>query len=146
LIEYTFAFIVIAIISLVIIWAIVSVPVWISAKILTSGRARFGRAMLVTAAGPIVYALVLAISTSFLSLAVGNQSPIIVSIGLVLAFLAWIYVFKRGFETGWLRGAGIALLAIIVFVIIGIIIGSVTHLFVPNAPPPIITTQPFHLV
>jgi hypothetical protein len=141
-----FAFIVIAIISLVIIWAIVSVPVWISAKILTSGRARFGRAMLVTAAGPIVYALVLAISTSFLSLAVGNQSPIIVSIGLVLAFLAWIYVFKRGFETGWLRGAGIALLAIIVFVIIGIIIGSVIHLFVPNTPPPIITTQPFHLV
>lgn len=141
-----FAFIVIAIISLVIIWAIVSVPVWISAKILTSGRARFGRAMLVTAAGPIVYALVLAISTNFLSLAIGNRSPIIVSIGLVLAFLAWIYVFKRGFETGWLRGAGIALLAIIVFVIIGIIIGSVTHLFVPNAPPPIITTQPFHLV
>lgn len=146
MIEDIFAFIVITIISLVIIWAIVSVPVWISAKILTSGRARFGRAMLVTAAGPIVYALVLVISTSFLSLAVGNRSPIIVSIGLVLAFLAWIYVFKRGFETGWLRGTGIALLAIIVFVIIGIIIGSVTHLFVPNAPPPIITTQPFHLV
>jgi hypothetical protein len=146
LIEYTFAFIVIAVISLVIIWAIVSVPVWISAKILTSGRARFGRAMLVTAAGPIIYTLVLVISTNFLSLAIGNRSPIIVSIGLVLAFLAWIYVFKRGFETGWLRGAGIALLAIIVFVIIGIIIGSVTHLFVPNAPPPIITTQPFHLV
>lgn len=146
MIEYTFAFIVIAIISLVIIWAIVSVPVWISAKILTSGRARFGRAMLVTAAGPIIYTLVLVISTNFLSLAIGNRSPIIVSIGLVLAFLAWIYVFKRGFETGWLRGAGIALLAIIVFVIIGIIIGSVTHLFVPNAPPPIITTQPFHLV
>lgn len=146
MIEYTFAFIVIAIISLVIIWAIVSVPVWISAKILTSGRARFGRAMLVTAAGPIIYTLVLVISTNFLSLAIGNRSPIIVSIGLVLAFLAWIYVFKRGFETGWLRGAGSALLAIIVFVIIGIIIGSVTHLFVPNAPPPIITTQPFHLV
>lgn len=146
MIEDIFTFIVIAIISLVIIWAIVSVPVWISAKILTSGRARFGRAMLVTAAGPIVYALVLVISTSFLSIAIGNRSPIIVSIGLVLAFLAWIYVFKRGFETGWLRGAGIALLAIIVFVMIGIIIGSVTHLFVPNAPPSIITTQPFHMV
>ena len=147
MIEDIFTFIVIAIISLVIIWAIVSVPAWISAKILTSGRARFGRAMLVTAAGPIVYALVLVISTSFLSLAIRNRSPIIVSIGLVLAFLAWIYVFKRGFETGWLRGAGIALLAIIVFVIIGIIIGSVTHLFVPNASQPIITTQqPFHMV
>jgi hypothetical protein len=76
--EPIFASIIIAIISLVIIWAIVSVPVWISAKIITSGRARFGRAMLVTAAGPIVYALVLIISTSFLSLAIGNRSPLIV--------------------------------------------------------------------
>jgi hypothetical protein len=101
--EPIFASIIIAIISLVIIWAIVSVPVWISAKIITSCRARFGRVMLVTAAGPIVYALVLIISTSFLSLAIGNRSSLIVSIGLVLAFLAWIYVFKRGFETGWIK-------------------------------------------
>lgn len=41
--EPIFASIIIAIISLIIIWAIVSVPVWISAKIITSGRARFGR-------------------------------------------------------------------------------------------------------
>src|SRR5437764_7175941 len=111
--ESIFASIILAIISLVIIWAIVSIPVWISAKILTSGRARFGRAMLVTAAGPIVYALVLIISISFLSVAIGNRSPIVVSMGYVLAFLAWIYVFKRGFETSWLVGVGIALLAII---------------------------------
>lgn len=144
--ESIIAFIIIVIIFLVITWAIVSVPVWISAKILTSGRARFGRAMLVTAAGPIVYALVLIISISFLSVAIGNRSPIVVSMGYVLAFLAWIYVFKRGFETSWLVGVGIALLAIIVFVIIGIAIASFTHLIVPNAPSPIITTEPFHTV
>ena len=143
--EPIFILIIIAIISLVIVWAIVSVPVWISAKILTSGRARFGRAMLVTAAGPIVYALVLIISTRFLSLTIGNRSPLITIIGLVLAFLAWIYIFKRGFETGWIIGIGIALLAIIVFVIIGAAIALLTHLFVPAAPP-IITTQPFQSV
>ena len=139
------ASIIIAIISLVIIWAIVSIPVWISAKILASRRASFGRAMLVTAAGPIVYALVLIISTSFSSLAVGNRLSLITSLGVVLAFLAWIYVFKRGFETGWIRPAGIAIFAIIVFVIIGVFIALVTHLFVPNVPP-IITAQPFQLV
>jgi hypothetical protein len=144
--ESIIAFIIIVIISLVITWTIVSVPVWISAKILTSGRARFGHAMLVTAAGPIVYALVLIISISFLSVAIGNRSPIVVSMGYVLAFLAWIYVFKRGFETSWLVGVGIALLAIIVFVIIGIAIASFTHLIVPDAPSPIITTEPFHTV
>ena len=137
--------VIITIVSLVIMWAIISVPVWISAKILTSGRARFGRAMLVTAIGPIVYALVLIISTSFVSSALGNRLSIIMLLGAVLAFLAWIYVFKRGFETGWIRAAAIAILAIIVFVIIGAVIALFTHLFVPNAPPPI-TTQPFQPV
>lgn len=143
--ESIFGFIIIAIISLVIIWVIVSIPVWISAKILTSGRASFRRAMLVTASGLIVYVLVLIISTNFLSLTIGNRSQLITSIGLVLAFLAWIYVFKRGFETGWIRGIGIALLAIIVFIIIGAAIALSTHLFVPTVPP-IVTTQPFQLV
>jgi hypothetical protein len=137
--------VIITIVSLVIMWAIISVPVWISSKILTSGRARFGRAMLVTAIGPIVYALVLIISTSFVSPALGNRLSIIMLLGAVLAFLAWIYVFKRGFETGWIRAAAIAVLAIIVFVIIGAVIALFTHLFVPNAPP-LITTQPFQPV
>jgi hypothetical protein len=137
--------VIITIVSLVIMWAIISVPVWISAKILTSGRARFGRAMLVTVIGPIVYALVLIISTSFVSPALGNRLSIIMLLGTVLAFLAWIYVFKKGFETGWIRAAAIAVLAIIVFVIIGAVIALFTHLFVPNAPP-IITTQPFQPV
>ena len=139
--------VIITIVSLVIMWAIISVPVWISAKILTSGRARFGRAMLVTVIGPIVYALVLIISTSFVSPALGNRLSIIMLLGTVLAFLAWTYVFKKGFETGWIRAAAaaIAVLAIIVFVIIGAVIALFTHLFVPNAPP-IITTQPFQPV
>ena len=100
------ASIIIAITSLVIIWAIVSIPVWISAKIFLSRRASFGRAMLVTAAGPIIYALVLIISTTIISLAIGNRLSLITSLGVVLAFLAWIYVFKRGFETGWIKASG----------------------------------------
>lgn len=139
------ASIIIVIISLVIIWAIASIPVWISAKILASRHASFGRAMLVTAAGPIVYALVLTISTSFRSLTIGNQLSLITSLGVVLAFMAWIYVFKRGFETGWIRAVGIAIVAIIVFVIIGVAIALVIHLFVPNVHP-IITAQPFQSV
>jgi hypothetical protein len=133
--------IIIAIVSFVILWAIVSIPVWISAKILTSGRASFGRAMLVTSAGPILYALVLIISTSLISFVIGNRSATITSLGLVIAFVAWIYVFRRGFETGWIKAVGIALFAIVVFVFMGIVIALVTHVLVPNVPP-IITTQP----
>src|SRR5215469_2906782 len=133
------AWIIIAITSLIIIWAIVSIPVWISAKILLSRRANFGRAMLVTAVGPIVYAVVLIISTTIISLATGNRLSLITSLGVVLAFLAWIYIFKRGFETGWIRATTIAIVAILVFVVIGVAIGSFTHLIVPNVTPVTIT-------
>ena len=139
------AWIIIAITSLIIIWAIVSIPVWISAKILLWRRANFGRAMLVTAVGPIVYAVVLIISTTIISLATGNRLSLITSLGVVLAFLAWIYIFKRGFETGWIRATTIAIVAILVFVMIGVAIGSFTHHIVPTAPP-IIITQPFQSV
>ena len=101
--------------------------------------------MLVTAAGPVVYAVVLIISTNIISLAIGNRLSLITSLGVVLAFLAWIYVFKRGFETGWIRATAIAIVAIFVFVIIGRAIDSFTHLIVPNVPP-VVITQPFQSV
>jgi hypothetical protein len=43
-------------------------------------------------------------------------------IGIAIAFIVWIYVFKRGFKTGLIRALGISIAAIAVFVIIGIII------------------------
>jgi hypothetical protein len=70
---------------------------------------------------------------------------LITSLGVVLAFLAWIYVFKRGFETGWISATAIAIVAILVFVIIGLAIGSFIHLIVPNVPP-VIIAQPFQSV
>ncbi|HYA81833.1 MAG TPA: hypothetical protein VEH06_00090 [Candidatus Bathyarchaeia archaeon] len=139
------ASIIIAITSLVIIWVIVSIPVWMSAKIFLSRRASFGCAMLVTAVGPIVYAVVLIVSTTIISLAVGSRLSLITSIGVFLAFLAWIYVFKRGFETGWIRATAIAIIAILVFVMIGVTIGSFIHHIVPNVPP-VVISQPFQSV
>lgn len=123
-------------------WAIVSIPVWISAKILRAKQAKFTRAMLVTAAGPIAYGIVFFISTRLLSslLSSGNNyyslSSVNNMIGIAVAFIAWTYVFKKGFETGWIRALAIAISAIVVFVIIGIIIAFIVNQFVPHAPPP----------
>lgn len=122
------------IIGLLVLWIIVSIPVWIAAKILTRGRARFTRAMLVTAIGPIVYAIVFFILAAVLSVAFG-ESGWLVTISFVIAFIAWVGVFKKGFETGWLRALGIAILATAVFAVIGVIITLVIQAFVPQAPP-----------
>ncbi|HEX2106941.1 MAG TPA: hypothetical protein VHF28_04340 [Nitrososphaera sp.] len=122
------------IIGLLILWIIVSIPVWIAAKILTAGRVKFGRAMFVTALGPITYAVVFFVSAALLTAIVGDFTiPLI--IGFIVAFIAWIGVFKIGFGTGWLRALGIAILAIIVFAVMGLIISFFIQLIVPGAPP-----------
>jgi hypothetical protein len=122
------------IIGLLVLWIIVSIPVWVAAKILAMGRVSFSRAMLVTALGPIVSAVVFFIFAALLTAIVGDPTlPVI--IGLIVAFVAWIGVFKRGFHTGWLRALGIAMLAIIVFAVIGLIISLLMQVIVPEAPP-----------
>ncbi len=122
------------IIGLLVMWIIVSIPVWVAAKILTMGRVSFSRAMLVTALGPIVSAVVFFIFAALLTAIVGDTTlPVI--IGLIVAFVAWIGVFKRGFHTGWLRALGIAMLAVIVFAVIGLIISLLMQVIVPEAPP-----------
>ena len=122
------------IIGLLVLWIIVSIPVWVAAKILAMGRVSFSRAMLVTALGPIVSAVVFFIFAALLTAIVGDPTlPVI--IGLIVAFVAWIGVFKRGFHTGWLRALGIAMLAVIVFAVIGFIISLLMQIIVPEAPP-----------
>jgi hypothetical protein len=121
------------IIGLIALWIIVTIPVWIAAKILTLGRAKFTRAMLVTATGPIVYAIVFFISAAVLTVALGDPTvPAIIA--FILAFIAWIGVFKKGFDTGWIRALAIAILATIVFAVIGVIITLIIQAIVPGAP------------
>ena len=121
------------IVGLIATWIIVTIPVWIAAKILTLGKARFTRAMLVTAAGPIVYALVFFISIAVLSIAIGGQTtPAVVA--FIIAFIAWIGVFKKGFHTGWIRALAIAILATVVFAVIGIIVTLIIQALVPGTP------------
>ena len=119
--------------GLVIMWIVVSIPVYLAAKLVTLGKARFTRAMIVTAVGPVIYAIVFFLSNAALSATLGQQF-LIVAISFILAFIAWIGVFKLGFETGWIRALGIAFLAVIVFAIIGAIITAGLHALVPSAP------------
>ena len=121
-------------IGLVVLWVLVSIPVWIAAKILTLGKAKFTRAMLVTAVGPIIYAIVFLVSMMVLSAAFGD-SPWLVVLAFVIAFIAWIGVFKKGFKTGWLRALGIAILATVVFAVLGIIVTLIIQAIVPGTPP-----------
>lgn len=107
-------------IGLIILWAIVSIPVYLSAKIVTGGRASFGGAMGATLLGPLVYVIVLFGVSFFLGSVIGGSSFVW---ALILAFLAWVAVFKSVFETGWLGALGIAILAVVIFIVLSIMLG-----------------------
>ncbi len=115
-------------VGLVIIWVIVSIPVYIAGKIVTAGEATLGDAMVATLFGPIIYAITLFVVDFLLGALIGSGAYIW---ALIIAFIAWVGVFKASFNTGWLRALAIAILAILVFTVISIIFGAVLGVMVP---------------
>ena len=116
------------IVGLIILWIVVSIPVWLAGKAVTGGKGSFGEAMIATLFGPIVYAITLFLVDVFLGSLIGSGAYII---ALILAFIAWIWVYKASFKTGWLGGIAIAILAVIIFFVISIVLGAIFGLAVP---------------
>ncbi len=118
----------VTIVGLIILWIVVSIPVWLAGKAVTGGKGTFGEAMIATLLGPIVYAVTLILVDFFLGSLIGSAAYII---ALILAFVAWIWVYKASFKTGWLGGIAIAILAVIIFAVVSIILGALFGLLIP---------------
>ena len=119
---------IVTIIGLIVLWIIVSIPVWLAGKAVTGGKATFGEAMIAALFGPIVYAITLVVVDFLLGATIGATGYII---ALILAFIGWIWVYKASFKTGWLGGIAVSILAVIIFFVISIIIGAIFGLLVP---------------
>jgi hypothetical protein len=123
---------IVLLIALVILWVIVSIPVFIAARAVTAGRpnkAGFGAAMGATLGGAIVYIIVLAVSVFFLKAVVGNAA---FALALILAIIAWLAVYKSAFQVGWLGAIGIAILAAIVLFIMNVILVALFGVALPS--------------
>jgi hypothetical protein len=118
-----------AVVSFIIIWIIISIPVWLAGKAIAGGKATFGGALLATLVGPIVFAFVTFIVDFFLSAAIGSGAYIF---GYILALIAWIWVYKASFNTGWIRAIMIAVLAWVLFVVLSIIVGVLFGIAYPS--------------
>jgi|BEDMetMinimDraft_2_1075160.scaffolds.fasta_scaffold09661_1 hypothetical protein len=96
----------VALILILVMWLLVSIPVWLASKVIAR-RSTIGRAMIATLVGVIVYLVIAAIFSLV--------SPVL---GVVLGLLGVLLVFKSVFGVGWLGALGIALLAVIFWVVI----------------------------
>ncbi len=120
--ELTLINVVIFIAGLIILWLLVTIPVYLAGKIVTAGESSMGDAMIATLFGPVVYVVTLFGVNFFLGELIGSAAYVL---ALAIAFAAWIWVFKASFDTGWLKALAIAVLAILIFAVISILFGTI---------------------
>ncbi len=114
---------VIAIIVLVIGWMIVSVPLWLAARLVTHRKVSLFSAMLGMLLGGLVFFTVY--SLTFIITNVFVQSIWAIALSAVFAFLAFLAIFKALFKTNWIGALGIAIVAVILAIIILLVLGAV---------------------
>jgi hypothetical protein len=119
-------------IGLVVLWVAVSVPVYLSAELITGGKAELGSAMGATLGGFLVYFIVLYGAAFFLA-------PVLGTLGLlssfVLALVAWLAVYRSSFDTSWVGAVGIVLVGWLVLVAIDALLASLFGVSLPSFNP-----------
>jgi hypothetical protein len=111
----------IVIVALILGWIIASIPVYLAAKLFGSD-ASFLRAMGAVLLSGIVAVIIIKI---FAFISIAYKSFILGILGLIIAFIAVLGVYKSMFNVGWGAAFGI----IIVAIIIGFIFNLILSLF-----------------
>jgi hypothetical protein len=120
------------IVGLIILWAIVSIPVYFAGKAITGGKSDFGDAMGATLGGGIAYFLVYYVVAFFLGAVLGSSATIF---ALILAVLVWLAVFRAAFRTNWLGAIGIVIVAYVILLVLDYILLAAFGVKFPNFFP-----------
>ena len=118
--------------ALIILWIVVSIPVYLGGELVTGGRADFGSAMGATLGGAIAYVVILWAGAYLLTPLVGPSALIL---AFVLAILVWLGVYRAAFDTGWLGALGIVLASWVVLVILDIVLTALFGVSFPKFYP-----------
>lgn len=101
------------VVALVVLWVLISIPVYFAGKAITLGKASFGDAMGATLGGGVAYFVVYYGAVFFLGALMGGSAAVF---ALLLAILVWLAVFRASFATGWIQAIGIAFLAWVILI------------------------------
>jgi hypothetical protein len=128
----TLVAVIVLLVALVILWVVVSIPVYAAGRFVTKGKAEFGDAMTATLGGAIVYFIVLWGVVFFLTPLLGSAAPIF---AFILALLAWLAVYSASFDTGFFATVGIVLLAWLVFFVVDVLLVAILGVSFPKFYP-----------
>jgi hypothetical protein len=104
------------VIGLIVLWIVISIPVYFAGKAIKGGRAGFGQAMGATLGGVIVYYIVYFVVAFFLGAVIGAGPAD--ALALILGLLAWLAVYRGTFHTSWLGAIGIVVVAWLILLVL----------------------------
>ena len=120
------------IIGLIILWVVISIPVYFAGKAFTKGRSDFGDAMGATLGGAVGYIVVLFGVGYFLGAVIGSAAG---PISLFLALLVWLAIYRAAFRTTWLKAIGIVILAWLILALLDIVMVALFSASFPSFFP-----------
>lgn len=107
------------VITFIITWIVVSIPIYFAGKLISSKHTTFGRAMGAAVVAPVVTMIVYYLATLGLAIFIG---PLSVLVGLIIAIIVLSYIYASFFKTGMLGGFAIAVLATIITYVIAFVV------------------------
>ena len=120
------------IVGLVILWIIISIPVYFAGKAITGKKATFGDAMSATLGGGLAYFIIYWGVAFFLTPLLGPTATVL---GLVLAIIVWLAVFRASFDTGWLQAIGIVIVAWVILLVLDFVLARTFGIGFPDFFP-----------
>ncbi len=102
--------------GLVVLWIVISIPVYFAGKAVKGGKAGFGQAMWATLGGVVVYYVVYFVIAYFLGAVIGT--PAADAFALLLGLIAWLAVFRGTFHTSWIGAIGIVVIAWLILIVL----------------------------
>jgi len=119
-------------ISLLVLWIVVSIPVYISGELITGGKAGFGAAMGATLGGAIMYVVILWAGAFLLTPILGASA---VTIAFLFALLVWVAVYASAFDTGLLQAVAIVAVGWLVLLVMDYVLVSLFGVALPKFWP-----------
>jgi hypothetical protein len=115
----------ILVIGIIMLWVATSIPVYIGGKFVRGKAATFGEAISATLLGTLVYLVIFYMTSIILG----------TNIGFILAFIAWLAIYRNAFDTGWLNALGIVIVSWLILHAIDLLLISILKVAFPNFIP-----------
>ncbi len=123
---------VIYLVGLLVLWIVISIPVYFAGRAIKGRTASFGDALGATLGGVIVYYIIYFAVALLLGAVIGSSAEVL---ALLLGLIAWLAVFRAAFHTGWFGAVGIVILSWLILLVLDFFLVAIFGVRFPDFFP-----------